>query len=510
MGRPGLAWIALALAAGTLLLSACDRHYAQSRGGARLSAPGVLVFSGVPFGSYLHAIRPDGTRLEQLALPENCSPSDFTRDGRVVRCDEWADPWGVYAAEGTNRGWWRRIRLPLEWRFPSWITKGMRWDSDFAIDAPQWSPAHDRIALILRPDAPFGDIWFSGSGNVVIADRDGTHRRVVAKDGEVPAWSPDGRQLAFARCRVSEADPTAAAAEDSAECSIWVVSAYDPYPSRRIADGADSAPAWSPDGKFVAFFRNSSACAAICRRRIVAIAAENGEEHTVGPTLMEPSQLFWLPASAQTVKVTGTKTGPGPLQLQRCVDVWNRARMQWPRGVANVRFVKSRCEVTVAQSRDHGVLYTGFRCRQPVRFSFQCPSHGGQLRTMNPQQRIWNAQIGEREQLRLIRAPKGPHLPVPKVPPYPLLDGWILPFTSHGRRRPGLIVTRTVSGSCIGPGAVRHPDSVRCGWDERGFSYIANECFKPPGRLQVGDAVLCAESAGSTRFIQLKVAKLQA
>ena len=119
-----------------------------------------------------------------------------------------------------------------QWKYPSRVTKGMQYEADFAIDAPQWDPAGDRIAFIRRPHAPYGDIWFSGTGNIVVVDREGKRDRFVARRGEVPTWSPDGTRLAFARCRVTEANPTDEDAEDSAKCSIWIVSAQAHSPRR--------------------------------------------------------------------------------------------------------------------------------------------------------------------------------------------------------------------------------------------------------------------------------------
>jgi hypothetical protein len=202
------------------------------------------------------------------------------------------------------------------------------------------------------------------------------------------------------------------------------------------------------------------------------------------------------------------RTPDDPLQLERCADIWNWARMQWPSGAANARLVKDRCQVTVAKYRDAGFLSSGFPCWQPVPFSFQCPSHGGGLRTMNPAQRDWNARVDKNGKLSLARPPKGQRLPLPKAPPYPLLNGYVLPFTRDGRPRRGLTLTKTVTGTCNGRGDIRHPDSVRCGWSERKFSYIDNSCFKAPGRLRVGDFVLCPEGAGSTHFIRVKLSDL--
>ena len=69
-------------------------------------------------------------------------------------------------------------------------------------------------------------------------------------DDSDPAWSPDGRLIAFVSNRSEEPD-----ANDNSD--IWVVAADNPDAGAtllRITDnpGADRAPAWSPDGQFIA------------------------------------------------------------------------------------------------------------------------------------------------------------------------------------------------------------------------------------------------------------------
>ena len=71
-------------------------------------------------------------------------------------------------------------------------------------------------------------------------------------DDSQPAWSPDSKKLAFASNR-SQPDPDA-----SYDTNIWVVSADNIDKVAQLTQittnpGEDNAPAWSPDGKWIAY-----------------------------------------------------------------------------------------------------------------------------------------------------------------------------------------------------------------------------------------------------------------
>ena len=73
-----------------------------------------------------------------------------------------------------------------------------------------------------------GDLW--------VADRDGSHRSLLVRGADQPAWGPNGRRIAFVRGG-----------------SVWTVRA-DGLDERRLARGAH--PDWSPDGSRLAFDRD--------------------------------------------------------------------------------------------------------------------------------------------------------------------------------------------------------------------------------------------------------------
>jgi dipeptidyl aminopeptidase/acylaminoacyl peptidase len=70
-------------------------------------------------------------------------------------------------------------------------------------------------------------------------------------DDTEPAWSPDGRSLAFVSNRTEEPDR-------NFNSNIWVVAADNTDQGRNLVrvttgSGTDGSPTWSPDGKWIAF-----------------------------------------------------------------------------------------------------------------------------------------------------------------------------------------------------------------------------------------------------------------
>jgi hypothetical protein len=118
-----------------------------------------------------------------------------------------------------------------------------------AADAPVldfcWSPDGGRLAYLTAADRSPA-LW--------VADVTGDKAHVLLAQGRAevfgtPAWSPDGRTLAFSRAPLG--------AETASASDVWLVDADggNLRPLFPANDLEESHPAWSPDGHYLAFER---------------------------------------------------------------------------------------------------------------------------------------------------------------------------------------------------------------------------------------------------------------
>jgi Tol biopolymer transport system component/DNA-binding winged helix-turn-helix (wHTH) protein len=109
---------------------------------------------------------------------------------------------------------------------------------------PVWSPDGRLIAFHSARD---GGIW-------VVPGRGGVARQIVAS-GADPAWSPDGRYLAYKSDEHADVTPSAFGAQSGS--TLWMVEAGGGVPRQLTREGqplgGHAAPAWSNDGRYIAF-----------------------------------------------------------------------------------------------------------------------------------------------------------------------------------------------------------------------------------------------------------------
>jgi D-alanyl-D-alanine carboxypeptidase len=143
--------------------------------------------------------------------------SDTSPDGSALVCAEYR------LAESAEDSKIAFIRTPRELSVANADGSGRRkLTGNASLATPAWSPDGRKIAFIRNSD-------------VVVMNADGSGQQRLTR-GSDPAWSPDGQKIAFVR----NGDVHAMNAEGSAQ--------------GRLARG--SAPTWSPYGRKIAFLRS--------------------------------------------------------------------------------------------------------------------------------------------------------------------------------------------------------------------------------------------------------------
>ena len=204
---------------------------------------------GRPRGQGLWLVNADGTGLIELRavfVPDSADLGTLSPDGR------WLTLWeGMASASLRADGLALRI-MSAAGGEPQEIASATLLGPGFVV----WSPEGDRLAVV---EGGGRQTW--ANKQIVVMRPDGSDRRVVSDAGRAdlfPAWSPDGRRLAFASM---EAIPPGTVDEQTQanllNRRIWSMNP-DGSDKRQLTNDpayVDQFPQWSADGSRIMFVR---------------------------------------------------------------------------------------------------------------------------------------------------------------------------------------------------------------------------------------------------------------
>lgn len=304
--------IALLLCCAAVFATSCGSSARPARAVAAAARNGSIVFQGYDAAagmSRLYVVQPNGRGLRALARAEapDSEPS-WSPDGRRIAFRRLADAGGlderaqIFVVGADGRG----LRN---------LTRASCGASCLANEEPAWSPDGKRIAFVrsLGRPAPARP----RAVGIFVMDANGAHvRQLTQRSGtfrtedRAPTWSPDGKRIAF-----MSANTTFRPAGAS---TLYVINADGTHARvvRTLAHGwpGAGAPSWSPDGKLLLYstycwFGNCGQPPVGAQLYTVALDGKSPRQVTrLSGNSLEPR---WSPDGKQIVFVRNPRVGSG-------------------------------------------------------------------------------------------------------------------------------------------------------------------------------------------------------
>jgi len=233
----------------------------------------ALFVSSQPFSTPLFASTLDSTLVTATRAAE-APAAALVPSGRLIVSAESGGAWNIFAADPAGSAWqrisssavpaldpavspdgktiafrskrdgtWDIYTMPTSGSVATRLTRGMIYSG-----APVWSPDGKKIAFESYAHDDL-DIWTTLAPNASAGvSADGTQPFDLTEDSKAqdyaPAWSPDGQWIAFTSWRTGTQQVFIVPADCTRACKATNI-------SQNKFD--DQEPTWSPDGKKIAF-----------------------------------------------------------------------------------------------------------------------------------------------------------------------------------------------------------------------------------------------------------------